>query len=131
MKCAVLCLILSSNLLASPLLFKITKTNPSDTSIQLASFDATKYKQLRIGIVVERENDLNCTLGRPGKERIALNLQYPCSYVSYGMSVDDEFFPFESDKYDPRRLFIIDTPAHKIDFTANGKGTFKLFIWGQ
>lgn len=46
-----------NNSLASPLVFKVKKTIDSKELVELASFDATKYRQIRIGIKVTSADD--------------------------------------------------------------------------
>jgi peptidoglycan hydrolase CwlO-like protein len=41
----------------SPLIFKVTKSLNAQDSIELGSFDATKYRQIRIGIKVNSSRD--------------------------------------------------------------------------
>jgi len=47
----------ASAMFGSPLIFKVTKSLNAKDSIELGSFDATKYRQIRIGIKVSSSSD--------------------------------------------------------------------------
>jgi hypothetical protein len=53
-------LALTLSMHASPLLFKTTKEIKTDTSEEITVFDASKYKNLRIGIHILGSDPMNC-----------------------------------------------------------------------
>jgi hypothetical protein len=60
----------SYSVTASPLIFKATKTLESVGTVELGSFDATRFSQIRVGIIIES------TQTSPSSARVAAQARY-------------------------------------------------------
>jgi hypothetical protein len=107
----VLILIWAQNAFASPLVFKATKEVKSADWVEIALFDASKYKQVRIGIT---DNNVSKSI---------LNIS----------AVEDEqeiFLAGATDDY-LNHSVVLDSPPPKIKISVRGEGTYRLFIWAS
>lgn len=104
----ILLFVLSTSVFASPLIFKAEKEFDETGFYELATFDATKYKQIRIQI-------------------------QPLSLTDYKYT---SIFAVE-DKMNIRILeseatsYVLDSPPPKVMVQIYGKGKYRLYVWGE
>jgi hypothetical protein len=108
-----LSLFLFQTVIASPLVFKTTKTSTSpDKFEEFFTLDTSKYRQLRIHIVSSDPTGFNWVVRAvEGDDELAISAR----------TVNLEF----ADN------FILENPPTKIRVSVRGKGTFKAFVWAQ
>lgn len=102
---------------ASPLIFKTTKPIRSKAFIELGSFDATKYKQLRFA-VSSKDNTGSYSIsivGLEGTQEI---------YLADKHEMANSEKPFNYS-------VVIDSPPSQIKVEVIGSGTFNLYVWGS
>jgi hypothetical protein len=97
--------------LGSPLVFKTTKEIKGDGWTELAIFDSSKYKQIRVGVVDDNvsESVLNISAAEETQE-------------IFIQGATDNFLNVS---------FLIDQPPTKLKISAKGAGVYKVYIWAQ
>jgi hypothetical protein len=103
--------IFAFNSFGSPLIFKITKEiNSKNDYVELGTFDALKYKQIRIRITFKPKKPDDSKLGE---------------ITIYGIQGDDEI-PISGNMGE-----VIDSPPAKIKVKVKGEGTYSLYVWAS
>lgn len=110
------CLLFAVNSFGSPLVFKITKdfTDKNVTINEIARFDATKYRQIRI-LVTGQKYD------RMADIEIAANLDEKNSLPLY--TFRSELFLSDT--------VVIDTPPSELIFRTSNLGKYSIYIWAS
>ena len=111
--------IFAQNLFAAPLVFKLTKEinhkkdiNFETEFVELGTFDAIKYKQIRIGISFKPTTSENVR-----------------DFVIYGVEGENEIFLISSDiAKNYVKDLVIDSPPSKIRIKVRGNGIFTLYV---
>ncbi len=103
--------------MASPLVFKVTKEVNTNESTEIAVFDTSKYKQIRIGLSVSNKEKTE------GGNLISL------------YAVEDATSIFIQDFYIPEKYatvsVLLANPPTKLAINAKGKGVYSVFIWAS
>lgn len=106
------------NSYSMPLVFKVTKeikTRNEFNFEEIAAFDSSKYKQLRISVLPVRNTD------------------YADLFVKIEAVEDSDFLLLERFDFSsafPSKSISVDNAPAKIRVSANVSGAYKVFIWG-
>jgi len=111
MKALFLSLLLAANCVAAPLIFKGFKDLTPGTFVEVASFNAAKYKQIRIGI---SSNNVGSSQ--------SIHINGWDGGFSFQLLYTDEAFL--------SRTFLIDVPPESVNITIDGKGKYYIRVWG-
>lgn len=119
--CLLLFFIFNVNSFGSPLIFKVSKeiNSPRDY-VEIATFDATKYKQIRVGVHFKQ------------KEKSEVR-----SFAFYSFEDGTEIFltgkPLDEIWKEVLNSsdYLIDSPPSKVRLKGNGIGVYKVFVWGS
>ena len=104
-------LLLFTNAQSAPLVFQTSKQVEGAEFVELANFDASKYRQIRIGITDDKafESILNIFAVENNQEMLMEQIK-------------GTFL---------RHTILIDSPPSRISFRVRGEGTYHLFIWAK
>lgn len=103
----------SLNAFASPLVFNSVKiVSPDDNWVVLGSFDATKYKQIRVGVSSD-------------------NVGWSQEIKIEGVETEGTLLILHTEERFLGRSFLIDTPPSQIRVSVKAKGKYSLHIWAS
>ncbi len=109
---------LCASCFGSVLIFKGVKEIPEKATIEIATIDVSRYKQLRFVIW-------------NAHEKVVSRLDYSVFSVMLTAIEGEDKVGFVRESVEFSFARIIDVPPPKIRLSIEGKGIFKIFIWGQ
>lgn len=105
---------------ASPLIFKTTKTIQSETPVEITTLDTTKYSQLRILVI--NQSPKSFFVVESEESWIYIDAIDGSDYAQILTSLIPQIKSFSS---------LIDTPPNACRIRIKGFGKFKVFIWAS
>ena len=110
----IIILLLSKTLIASPLVFRSSKTIDSESYVLIGEFNAKDYKQIRYNLTFNRNMMDGDNLSKGN---------YNFMKVFAVVGKEEIHISNESEQ--------LDIPPDLIRFYAKGKGKFSVYIWGS
>lgn len=108
---------LVQNSFGSPLIYKAEKgVTLNEGYVKIATFDASKYKQIRVVIINPSEKE---------------NSKYLYSCAVFGSEDGTSFSLFSADSRQLESTVVIDSPPTTVSVTVKGQGLAKVFVYGQ